>query len=78
MPMPPHGPRPRAVPVPEETLAINPPPRHGVPAADAPGPDIGMALACLGLLVAAFCLGGRGEGSGRRARPAVRALLGRQ
>jgi len=77
-PVPELAPRTHPMPVPEGRPAGRPAPRHDAPAADAPGPDLGMVLACLGLLAAAACLGGRGKGSGRRARPAVRALLGRQ
>ena len=39
-----------------------------------PGPDIGMAAACVGLLLAAACLGGRGGGDTARRAP-LRALL---
>jgi hypothetical protein len=47
------------------------------PAADAGGPDIGWALACLGLLLAAALLGrpGDGQGSGAGAGTKLRALL---
>lgn len=77
-PLPELGPRPRPAPVPEERPAARPVPRGHAPAADARGPDLGLVLACLGLLAAAACVGGRASGSGRGARPAVRALLGRQ
>ena len=44
------------------------------PAPAAGGPDVGWALACLGLLAAAACLGRPGQG-GRGARAQLRALL---
>lgn len=67
------GPRPRPMPAPRAQPISNPH-GHDVPEAEAPGPDIGMALACAGLLVAAGCLGTRQTG-GAAARPSVRALL---
>ncbi len=45
----------------------------GVPAAD--GPDLGWALACLGLLGAAACLGRPGRGGQPTGRGGIRALL---
>lgn len=64
------GPRPVAAPSPANAPAEAP---RGAPERAAPGPDIGMALACVGLLLAAACLGGRGTGTGRRS--ALRAWL---
>lgn len=72
-PTPRLGPQPRPLPAPR-ARPISRPHRLDVPEAEAPGPDLGMALACLGLLVAAACLGRRDTG-GRVARPSVRALL---
>ena len=50
------------------------------PAVSSPGPDIGMAAACVGLLLAAACLGGRGGDPARRAplRALLRPLTGRR
>lgn len=71
---PQEGPRPVRLREPAGDRAARPAPTRepasSAPAAD--GPDLGWALACLGLLAAAACLGrpGRGkDGAGGRARP---------
>ena len=46
--------------------------------AAAPGPDIGMVLACLGLLLAAACVGGRRAKADGARRFSARALFSRQ
>jgi murein DD-endopeptidase MepM/ murein hydrolase activator NlpD len=71
-PSPRLGPRPVATPAPAERRPVA---RGGPePAAPSPGPDLGMAAACVGLLLAAACLGGRGGGEPAR-RMSLRALL---
>ncbi len=63
------GPLPRARPV-ERLPASTPAHPSG-----SGGPDIGWALACVGLLLAAACIGGRHTRPGRSPRPSLRAFL---
>jgi hypothetical protein len=66
------GPAPAAVPEGQAAPHAEPA-RHPEPS---PGPDLGWALACVGLLLAAACIGGRakdGEPSAQR-RPGGLAL----
>ncbi len=64
---------------PSHAPAGNPAPGHTTQSGGG-GPDIGLALACLGLLLAAACIGrpgSRGEGrSGQRSRGQLTAWLG--
>jgi len=63
------GPRPVVAPAPAPT------PAHRVEREPvASGPDLGMALACVGLLLAAACVGGRPGGSAERRLSPVRGL----
>ena len=73
------APSPRLGPRPVATPAPAPAGRHAVgrraePATPSPGRDFGMAAACVGLLLAAACLGGR-SGGDRAHRFSLRSLL---
>ena len=70
-PAPRLGPRPVAAPAP---VTGRPAGRAQEPATPSPGRDFGMAAACVGLLLAAACLGGRSGGDPAR-RASLRALL---
>jgi len=72
-PAPRLGPQPRPVPALREQ-PMPAPQRDGPSGARSPGPDLGMALACMGLLVAAACLGAR-RAPGEARRSSLRALL---
>ena len=76
---PAHAPEtgPAAKPAPPVRPAPTPAPtRHAPGEHAAGGPDLGWALVCLGLLLAAALMGTGGDSSRGRGRPALRARLG--
>ena len=70
-PSPRVGPRPVVTPAPARRRPVG---RTTEPARPSPGRDYGMAAACVGLLLAAACLGGRSGGDPTR-RPSLRSVL---